>query len=248
MNPWCVDVGGSAPDVRCGFTLVELLVVIGIIAVLISLLLPALNKARAAALDVTCQSNLRQICQAALMYATEWKGVMPRADSEYPSGSPATAIRIEDWLKQIEPYIKTQVLPAPRSPSVSWKETKLYICPRYPGALTGANVVNYGMNSLIDLQKATGSDTPTNYKISQFHRPYEIVLFADKSVDPNAWSPIVSQGDVTVLPDLRHGTGHNYGSAAAMTGVANVVFADGHAGVLNRLERNQSKFYNFLKP
>src|SRR5688572_791564 len=59
------------------FTLVELLVVIGIIAVLVAMLLPALNKARQAAQGVTCQSNLRQQAQLILLYVHENKGYFP---------------------------------------------------------------------------------------------------------------------------------------------------------------------------
>jgi prepilin-type N-terminal cleavage/methylation domain-containing protein len=62
---------------RRGFTLVELLVVIGIIALLISMLLPALKKARRAADAVVCQNNLKQLMAGFLLFAHDYKGHLP---------------------------------------------------------------------------------------------------------------------------------------------------------------------------
>ena len=62
---------------RSGFTLVELLVVIGIIAILVALLLPALGKAREAASSVQCMSNQRQVALAIFGFANDHRGYIP---------------------------------------------------------------------------------------------------------------------------------------------------------------------------
>src|SRR3954471_21283572 len=75
---------------RNAFTLVELLVVIGIIAVLISILLPTLGKVRRQANTLQCSSNMRQVATALIMYINDNKGRFPAAGlpviPAYPNG------------------------------------------------------------------------------------------------------------------------------------------------------------------
>lgn len=59
---------------RCGFTLVELLIVLGIIALLVAIVLPAITRAREMARRTVCLSNIRQLTTAWIMYASENRG------------------------------------------------------------------------------------------------------------------------------------------------------------------------------
>jgi len=99
------SVSRSAP----AFTLVELLVVIGIIAVLIGILLPALSRARQSAYTVSCSSNMRQIYTAARNYAVEFKDSLPWGmafnkmnASGRPSGSDSSYIT---WFSSCDKYM-----------------------------------------------------------------------------------------------------------------------------------------------
>ena len=81
------------PGAKVGFSLVELLVVIGIIALLIAILMPTLGRARESANSLKCQAQQRQILQAMMLHAHEHKGYMPLTGRPSPGLNP---ISLED--------------------------------------------------------------------------------------------------------------------------------------------------------
>ena len=86
-----------------GFTLVELLVVIGIIAVLIAILLPSLSKARRAAQAVACMSNLRQVGIGMMQYVNDNRGTLPVADVWVSTDGPDLWMRTwgSGWVSRL---------------------------------------------------------------------------------------------------------------------------------------------------
>jgi prepilin-type N-terminal cleavage/methylation domain-containing protein/prepilin-type processing-associated H-X9-DG protein len=127
----------QSPRHAAGFTLIELLVVIAIIAVLIGLLLPAVQKVREAAARSKCENSLKQMGLAFQAYHNS-AGYFPPAFSKAPSGANwAWGVWILPWVEQDNLYQALNPDNAANAASISVLTTEplaIYLCPSDPAA------------------------------------------------------------------------------------------------------------------
>jgi prepilin-type N-terminal cleavage/methylation domain-containing protein/prepilin-type processing-associated H-X9-DG protein len=211
------------------FTLVELLVVIGIIALLISILLPALNRARESANKIKCLSNMKQIMAAVMFYTTDNRGALPRipgAGDKYSASNPnAFSIYMDPAGTAFDGRLDyvNGLLFALLAKSPGTRE-QLMNCPTEPPGLrrisngnnsftSGNRNFSYSFNDMIRIRIPSG-DGPVS-KLTQIKNPSHKVLLMEERApnDLACQMEWVSQDQ----PAFRHSTWGNFG------------FADGHA-------------------
>ncbi|OGV38042.1 MAG: hypothetical protein A2020_09880 [Lentisphaerae bacterium GWF2_45_14] len=138
---------------KIAFTLIELLMVISIIALLASILFPALNKAKAKVREISCSSNLRQVGVAISSYLSDNNLWLPGA-KEAVWENPYT----QSWTCKIWPYMYNTALSADNDfEAKTGRDNNVFTCPAtrisnletilYPGPTGNSNKISYGLNT-----------------------------------------------------------------------------------------------------
>jgi prepilin-type N-terminal cleavage/methylation domain-containing protein/prepilin-type processing-associated H-X9-DG protein len=212
-----------------GFTLVELLVVIAIIALLISILLPALGKARAQANSVNCESNLRSIGQLMNLYASENRGYLPYGFGLSTNGSamPSWSNYMAEWwwpdsltlLNAPQNYMHGQVPGNGYYPAIDISNQSADYLPIFhdldvPDAPFAVHACCYNGNPRL-LPDATSADPMLCSSSTQFSNPTASQLFQHRSlgsVNDPATKMLVWDGSVNVYQGSINSVSNNYGN------------------------------------
>jgi prepilin-type N-terminal cleavage/methylation domain-containing protein/prepilin-type processing-associated H-X9-DG protein len=218
----------AAPTQPRAFTLVEILVVIGIIATVIGILLPALSKARDAGARAQCLSNLRQLAIAQANFAASQKNKLIEAGSGDPDQG--------SWLNTLQPYAGAKL--ARRCP----RDVSVYFDQPFDPSKTPLRfrTTSYVINNYVTpTHYAAKADRTPPRRITQIRRSSRVIQFAELAeVGSDAvadhlhvqkfYDAASPEGSVELiakqLPIGRHG-----GRVLSMDAPLNFAFFDGHA-------------------
>ncbi len=222
-----------------GFTLVELLVVIGIIAVLIALLLPSLLRAREQAKQVSCLSNMRQLDMAFIMYVDQNKG-------RYPA--PGVGALPDDWIYWQAGRDPNQGALVPYMGGIFIPDS--YKCPSDNfglHALNNAYQYSYSVNEKICnwFNRQNVPRIPA-INLSQIYHPSQKILIIDESsetIDDACWAPQNYALDGHNLLSNRHDRSQE-NSSDPNAGRGNVAFVDGHCEFISRKDSISPKYWD----
>lgn len=242
---------------RAAFTLTELLVVIAVIALLAGLLLPVLSRAREGASAVKCTSHMRQIVAAAILFANEHDGQLPRlhVDNWLHAAVVPEAVPVEKrivtnpnvyfWTEMLEPYVKSRdVFSCPKLQKPAINGPGGGRSTHYPLGIG----INYSAMAPNGGTQTNGSGSYPWTRMLTVPEPGRVVWFADAAGDYSGpW-----QG----RPDepghgacfFRGNTDDGVGVMPRHHGRVNVAFADGHVVPADpeAINWGKSKVGNFI--
>ncbi len=229
---------------KTGFTLVELLVVIGIIALLISILLPSLNRARETANRVKCAANLKQIGSGLLLYSNENKGLFPRTYAPATTGA-VTVSFATTGQGTVDPFVTASTVPAYNIPAAMFLMIRqvdltpsVFICPSGTAeadlmanlpATSRSNFTGDGTSAQVNknLSYSFVNVYPTNTAIANGYKTFITAFSSDFATAADIAPSGVTWTNITTgvtRSTVITGNSKNHDQDGQ-----NVLYADGHA-------------------
>jgi prepilin-type N-terminal cleavage/methylation domain-containing protein/prepilin-type processing-associated H-X9-DG protein len=217
----------SKAQSRHGFTLIELLVVIAIISLLVSILLPSLNKAKDLARAVQCRVQARNYGIAFQMYAEDWDGIMPQKFYSNPA-----------WFLRIAKYLGVSEPADGGFPDSYGQVREVFRCPsREIMPDLSRHKMHYGYNvgglGIADEGRGCGD----YFRLYDIPKPSATILLGDSVGHITAGYVENYQIDWWVRPvSMRHGAAGVEFDPSDPNGAGNVLFADTHAELVPVLD------------